>query len=95
MRLTKAQQKFFTRFIEDAIRSTMGAVNSSDEIDAFLSDTDLTPLVGEYATSLLQQVDFSALKRVDRFLRSEEYQAVMSAITQTLTEVTRRTDEAT
>ncbi|MDN7141987.1 hypothetical protein KC131_15170 [Pseudomonas sp. JQ170] len=95
MKLTKAQQKFFTKFVEDALRSTMEGVKSPDEIDEFLTSTDLTPLVSEYGTSLLQHVDFPALKRVDRFLRSEEYQAVMSAITQTLTEVTRRTDEAT
>jgi len=95
MKLTIAQQKFFIQFVEDALRSTMEGVKSPDEIDAFLTSTDLAPLVSEYATSLLQQVDFFALKRVDRFLRSEEYQSVMSAITQTLTEVTRRADEAT
>lgn len=87
MKLTKAQQVFFTQFVEDAIRSTMEDVKSTEKIETFLSEADLTPLVSEYATSLLKQVDFTALKRVDRFLRSEEYQAVMSAITQTLTDV--------
>ncbi|MBJ2242504.1 DUF7375 domain-containing protein [Pseudomonas sp. MF6768] len=95
MKLTKAQQQFFTRFVEDATRSTLQDVRTSEEIDDFIAGTDLSPMVQEYAESLLKQVDFTALKRVDRFLRSDEYLAVMAAIENTLTDVTRRTDEIT
>ncbi|MNY05559.1 hypothetical protein D3C86_1382840 [compost metagenome] len=95
MNLTKAQEQFFTRFVEDATRSTLQDVRTPAEIDEFITGTDLSPMVQEYAESLLKQVDFTALKRVDRFLRSDEYLAVMAAIENTLTEVTRRTDEIT
>lgn len=95
MKLTKAQKQFFSRFVEDATRSTLQGARTPLEINRFITDTDLSPLVQEYAESLLKQVDFSTLKRVDRFLRSDDYLTVMAAIENTLTELTRRTDEIT
>lgn len=95
MKLTKAQAQFFSCFVEDATRSTLQGVRTPEEVDKFIADTDLSPLVREYAESLLKKVDFTTLKRVDRFLRSDEYLTVMAAIEKTLTQVTRREDEIT
>lgn len=79
-KLTPAQLAFFKSFTRDAVIAALSETSRSDEVEMLLEEVDLTPLVMEVAEAMLSKTDFTAIKRVDRFMQSDEYVEVMGAV---------------
>lgn len=89
IKLTKAQKEFFGAFAFNAVTSLLVAVhdmNDSDEpvenLVGLVQDTDLTELTQLIGAKFLERVDFATLKKVDKFLKSEEAVSVVTASTE-------------
>lgn len=88
-KLTKAQKEFFGAFAFNAVTGLLVAVhemNGSDEpvenLVGLVQDTDLTALSQTIGEKFLERVDFATLKKVDKFLKSEEAISVVVASTE-------------
>jgi hypothetical protein len=79
-KLTPTQLAFFKSFTRDAVIAALSETSRSDEVEMLLKAVDLTPLVMEVAEAMLSKTDFTAIKRVDRFMQSDEYVEVMGAV---------------
>lgn len=84
MALTKAQKAFFEEFARNDLSNTLfpildaQGINFTQELANELLDMiDLSTYTEIIGAAFLEHVDFAALKRVDKILRSEEYQKVM------------------
>lgn len=84
MALTKAQKAFFEEFARNDLSNTLfpildaQGINFTQELANELLDMiDLSTYTEIIGSAFLEHVDFAALKRVDKILRSEEYQKVM------------------
>lgn len=89
VKLTKAQKEFFGAFAFNAVTGLLVAVhemNDSDEevetLVGLVQDTDLTELTQTIAEKFLERVDFATLKKVDKFLKSEDAIGVVTASTE-------------
>lgn len=86
-KLTKAQQGFYAQFARQAVENILRpvlefrGVEINDEQFAAVVDTiDLTDLTTQIGTSFNERVDFATMKRVDKFIRSDDYIKVMTAL---------------
>lgn len=85
-RLTKAQREFFSEFAKNTVGNSLFPILQAQgfeftpELAQKLIDmqdlTEFTELVGQ---SFLQRVDFAAIKRIDKIMKSDEFQAVIVA----------------
>jgi hemerythrin superfamily protein len=85
-RLTKAQREFFTEFAKNSVGNALFPIlhaqgfEFTPELAKKLIDmqelTEFTELVGQ---AFLQRVDFNAIKRVDKIMKSDEFQDVIVA----------------
>jgi hypothetical protein len=89
VKLTKAQKEFFGAFAFNAVTGLLVAVhemNNSDtaveELVGKVQDTDLTALTQLIGEKFLERVDFATLKKVDKFLKSEDAVNVVVASTE-------------
>ena len=85
MALTKAQKAFFQEFARNDLSNTLfpildaQGINFTPELANDLLDMiDLSTYTEIIGAAFLEHVDFATLKRVDKILRSEEYQKVMA-----------------
>ncbi|KFE55003.1 hypothetical protein [Pseudomonas syringae] len=79
-KLTPTQLAFFKDFTRDAVTAALSQTSSPDKVASFLKEIDLTPLALEVAQAMLSKTTFTAIKRVDRFMQSDEYVEVMGAV---------------
>lgn len=89
IKLNKAQKEFFGAFAFNAVTGLLVAVHEMNGSDAEVEDlvgkvqdtdlTDLTQLIGQ---KFLERVDFATLKKVDKFLKSEDAVSVVVASTE-------------
>lgn len=86
-KLTPAQLAFFKSFTRDAVIAALSETSRSDEVETLLKEVDLTPLTLEIAEAMLSKTDFTAIKRVDRFMQSDEYVEVMGALASALASI--------
>lgn len=89
IKLTKAQKEFFGAFAFNAVTGLLVAVhemNGSEEpvenLVGLVQDTDLTELTQTIGAKFLERVDFATLKKVDKFLKSEDAVSVVVASTE-------------
>ena len=89
IKLTKAQKEFFGAFAFNAVTGLLVAVhemNGSDtpqeELVGLVQDTDLKDLTQVIGQKFLERVDFATLKKVDKFLKSEDAVSVVVASTE-------------
>ena len=85
-KLSKPQTEFFSVFVDNMITSVIQAVLASGglEMDAegiksVLNTVDTDDLVKAVGAEYLQRVSFAELKRVDKIMRSAEFQKVVRA----------------
>lgn len=89
IKLTKAQREFFGAFAFNAVTGLLVAVhemNDSDEpvenLVGLVQDSALTSLTQLLGEKFLERVDFATLKKVDKFLKSEDAISVVVASTE-------------
>jgi hypothetical protein len=89
IKLTKAQKEFFGAFAFNAVTGLLVAVHemndSAAEVEDLVGkvqDTDLTELTQIIGQKFLERVDFATLKKVDKFLKSEDAVSVVVASTE-------------
>lgn len=89
VKLTKAQREFFGAFAFNAVTGLLVAVHEMNDSDAEVEDlvgkvqdTDLTALTQLIGAEFLSRVDFATLKKVDKFLKSEDAVSVVVASTE-------------
>ena len=89
VKLTKAQKEFFGAFAFNAVTGLLVAVhemNGSEEpvdnLVGLVQDTDLKDLTQVIGEKFLERVDFATLKKVDKFLKSEDAVSVVVASTE-------------
>lgn len=89
IKLTKAQKEFFGAFAFNAVTGLLVAVhemNGSDEpvdnLVGLVQDSDLSGLTQVIGEKFLERVDFATLKKVDKFLKSEDAISVVTASTE-------------
>jgi hypothetical protein len=89
IKLTKAQREFFGAFAFNAVTGLLVAVHEMNNSDAKtedlvgkVQDTDLSELTKLIGADFLSRVDFSTLKKVDKFLKSEDAVSVVVASTE-------------
>lgn len=89
IKLNKAQKEFFGAFAFNAVTGLLVAVhemNGSDEpvenLVGLVQDTDLSELTQIIGQKFLERVDFATLKKVDKFLKSEDAVSVVTASTE-------------
>ena len=89
IKLTKAQKEFFGAFAFNAVTGLLVAVHEMNGSDAAVEDlvgkvqdTDLTALTQLIGEKFLERVDFATLKKVDKFLKSEDAVSVVVASTE-------------
>lgn len=89
IKLTKAQREFFGAFAFNAVTGLLVAVhemNGSEEpvenLVGKVQDTDLADLTQLIGEKFLERVDFATLKKVDKFLKSEDAVSVVVASTE-------------
>ena len=89
IKLTKAQREFFGAFAFNAVTGLLVAVhelNGSEEpvenLVGLVQDTDLKDLTQLIGEKFLERVDFATLKKVDKFLKSEDAVSVVVASTE-------------
>lgn len=89
VKLTKAQKEFFGAFAFNAVTGLLVAVHEMNDSDAetedlvgLVQDTDLTALTQLIGEKFLERVDFATLKKVDKFLKSEDAVSVVVASTE-------------
>lgn len=85
-RLTKAQKEFFTEFAKNSVGNALFPIlhaqgfEFTPELANKLIDmqdlTEFTELVGQ---SFLQRADFAVIKRIDKLMKSDEFQQVIVA----------------
>jgi len=87
VKVTKAQQEFFAEFSKDSVKQILGPIlefrgleGVNDEmLEAVVAQVDLKDLTLAIARGFLERVEFTTLKRVDKFMRGEEFAAVAEA----------------
>lgn len=89
IKLTKAQKEFFGAFAFNAVTGLLVAVHEMNGSDAetedlvgLVQDTDLSALTQVIGEKFLERVDFATLKKVDKFLKSEDAISVVVASTE-------------
>lgn len=85
-KLTKAQKEFFTEFARNDLGNTLFPILASQGItftpqlaNELLDMVDLDAYTEIVGLKFLELVDFAAIKRVDKIMRSEEYNKVINA----------------
>ena len=86
MKLTKAQKEFFTDFTRNALKNLLISQVHSDYLDTVkpvaeqvVEAADVAVLSQAVGEKFLENIDFNTLKRVDKFLKSEDYQRSVEA----------------
>lgn len=89
IKLTKAQREFFGAFAFNAVTGLLVAVHEmngsetpQEELVGLVQDTDLKDLTQVIGEKFLERVDFATLKKVDKFLKSEDAVSVVVASTE-------------
>lgn len=85
-KLTKAQREFFAEFARNDLSNYLfpllaqqGIVMDAEHAEKLLGMVNLAEYTEIIGTAFLERVDFTAVKRVDRIMKSEEFLAVMNA----------------
>lgn len=85
-KLTKMQKEFFSNFANTAVANLLGPVLdykgveiSEEGLLAAISTVDLSELTQAIGEEYLKHADFKTIKKVDAFMRSEEFQTVVKA----------------
>lgn len=86
VKLTKAQREFFYEFAKNDLSNALFPILSAQgleltpelaaELLAMIDLTSYTEIVGK---AFLEKVDFAALKRVDKVMKSDEFNQVIFA----------------
>ena len=86
MALTKVQKEFFTEFAKTAITNLLISQVPEEYTEAVLeaaeeslAGANMSVLADAIGAEFMDRVDFKDIKKVDKFLRSVEYQAVSAA----------------
>lgn len=86
IKVTKAQREFFEVFATDSVKNILGPIlefrglQVNDEILTTVVDqVDLKNLTEAIAKGFIERVDFATIKRVDKFMKSEDFAAVATA----------------
>lgn len=89
-KLSKQQKEFFQSFVRETIVGIVSQISGEETAgrlpavaDIILKESlavgNLDHIVDATATAMLDKVDFKTLKKVDAFVRSEDYVKVMMA----------------
>jgi len=91
MALTKVQKEFFTEFAKTAVTNLLLSQVPEEYAEAVLkaaeesfASADMSVLSEAIGVEFMARVDFKDVKKVDKFLRSVEYQAVSTAASEVL-----------
>ncbi len=94
MALTKAQNEFFSKFVKNAVQNLLISAAAPQYAEAVrdasaeaLEEVNLKALTEGLGAVFLERVDFATLKRVNKFLESEDYQKVNVASSEALNAV--------
>ncbi|MNF75270.1 hypothetical protein D3C84_573290 [compost metagenome] len=86
IKLTKAQRVFFAQFASQAIQNLIIAQARPEVAEAvaeaasgIVAEKDLSVVTEAIGQAFLSQVDFKTLVSVDKFIKSQAYQDVMTA----------------
>jgi hypothetical protein len=89
-KLSKQQKEFFQSFVRETIVGIVSQISGEETAgrlpavaDIILKESlavgNLDHIVDAFATAMLDKVDFKTLKKVDAFMKSEDYVKVMMA----------------
>jgi hypothetical protein len=86
IKLNKAQKAFFGEFAHNAVADILGPVLefkgveiTRDQLQEVVATLDLSGLTTAIGQGFLAQVDFKTILKVDKFMKSEEFNSVLTA----------------
>ena len=85
-KLPKAQQEFFEEFARAGVQNTLGPALrykgleiTEDQVSAVIDTIDLKQLTDTIAMKFTDRVEFKTIKKVDTFMKSDEFRTVIEA----------------